>query len=378
MNYHFITSYARKSKKKLIRELWCASCLDAILIIGILALEIISLIVLHSTSNQNLALVGKQLVNFGIAGIVMLIVAKIPVHYWQNLSPWFFSIIVIVLVGVLMFGTSSKGGQRWINLGFLHFQPSEIMKITLPMMLAWYLADKRTPLGIKHLFWCLLIILLPMLLIAKQPDLGTAILVSLTGFWVILLAGVSWKVQFGGIMASLAIAPLGWKFMYSYQKMRLLIFLSPESDPLNRGYNVIQSKIALGSGGLWGKGWLHGSQAHLNFLPEATTDFAFAVCGEEFGFIGCLVIFSIFGIIISRALYIAANAQDTFSRLLSGSFSISIFCSVFVNVGMVSSILPVVGVPLPFISYGGSSVMMLLISLRIIMSINSNRRLISS
>ncbi len=378
MNYHFIATDSKKSKSRIVSKIWQSLHLDPTLFISIIVLAIIGFCLLYSTSNQNFFVVLKQLLNFTVAFIVMLIFAKIPVGRYQNIIPWFYGIVVLMLITVLIFGVISKGGQRWLRLGVFRFQPSEAMKIAVPMMLAWYLRDKIFPLNFKDLLRCLLIISIPVLLIAKQPDLGTAILVAITGFFVIILAGVSWRIVSGFMLVLAAATPIIWKCMYAYQKTRLLIFLSPESDPFNRGYNVIQSKIAIGSGGMFGKGWLQGSQSHLSFLPEASTDFAFAVYGEEFGFIGCLALFTIFSIIIGRALYISIHAQDTFSRLLVGSLTLSFFCSLFVNVGMVSSILPVVGVPLPFISYGGSSLIIFMASFGIIMSIHGNRRFISS
>ena len=377
MSRYFITS-ARESRKNIIAKIWRSLRLDPILFLSILFLEIIGLLLLYSTSNQNISLVLRQLLNFATALMAMLVFARIPVTRYQTIAPWFYSVVVLMLTLVLIFGAVAKGGQRWLGLGFMRFQPSEAMKITMPMMLAWYLRDKIFPLNFRSLLCCLIIILVPVLLIAKQPDLGTAVLVTITGALVIMLAGVSWKVAAGSFLAFIAVVPVIWRSMYSYQKMRLLIFLSPESDPFNKGYNVIQSKIAIGSGGWIGKGWLHGTQSHLSFLPEASTDFAFAVYGEEFGFIGSLVLIAFFGVIIGRSLYISANAQDTFARLLVGSLTMSFFCAVFVNVGMVSSILPVVGVPLPFMSYGGSSLMIFMASFGAIMSAQSNRKLMGS
>ncbi len=379
MNYNFINDYRKKPWKRALTKLWRFSCLDGGLLFGVVALGLIGLILLYSSSNHSFAVVGRQFFNFILAFLVMVFFAKLPVGYYQKLAPWIFGVTIMLLIVVAAFGVVSKGGQRWLNLGLLRFQPSELMKIAMPMMLAWYLKDKTFPLTLKNLMVCLLIIImLPVLLIAKQPDLGTAILVAVTGFLVILLAGIRLKVVLSLVALAGLVVPLLWRFMYAYQKMRLLIFLSPESDPFGKGYNIIQSKIAVGSGGFLGKGWLHGSQAHLQFLPEASTDFAFAVYGEEFGFLGCMVLFGIFAYLIFRALYISANAQDTFSRLLAGSLTLSFFCSFFVNIGMVTAILPVVGVPLPFISYGGSSLIIFMASFGVIMSIRAHRRLISS
>jgi len=246
------------------------------------------------------------------------------------------------------------------------------------MMLAWYLRDKVFPLHIKDLFFSCIIIIFPVLLIAKQPDLGTALLVATTGFFVLLLAGITWQIIVSAIGLMIVVLPIAWRFMHAYQKMRLFTFWSPERDPLGSGYNIIQSKIAIGSGGWFGKGWLQSSQAHLQFLPERSTDFIFAVYGEEFGFIGCLLLFLVFGYIIGRSLYISANAQDTFSRLFIGSLALSFFTYFFVNIGMVVGVLPVVGVPLPLVSYGGSSLITIMAGFGIIMSAQTHRKLIGS
>ncbi|MDR1057074.1 MAG: rod shape-determining protein RodA [Coxiellaceae bacterium] len=348
------------------------------LFLGIIILSIVGLGILYSASNQNLTLLGRQVANFGLAFLIMLILAQVPIYRYQFLVPWVFGLTLLMLLIVMNVGIISRGAQRWINLGWFRFQPSEIMKLAMSMMLAWYLRNKVFPLHLKDLFFSCLIIIVPVLVIAKQPDLGTALLVAATGCFVLLLAGITWKIIIGVSILVVAAVPIIWRFMHSYQKMRLLAFWSPEGDPFGSGYNIIQSKIAIGSGGWFGKGWLHGSQAHLQFLPERSTDFIFAVCGEEFGFIGCILLIGLFIYVIGRSVYISANAQDTSTRLLTGSLTLSFFTSFFVNIGMVLGVLPVVGVPLPLISYGGSSLIMFMASFGIIMSVQTHRRLIGN
>ena len=253
-----------------------------------------------------------------------------------------------------------------------------MMKIAMPMMLAWYLKDKNLPPDRKTLSMSLIILLVPVFIIAKQPDLGTALIIAATGIFVILLTGINWKLIGGSIIAIAIGVPFIWHFMHYYQKNRILTFLNPERDPLGSGYHIIQSKIAIGSGGFLGKGWLHGSQTHLQFLPEHSTDFIFAVCGEELGFIGCIVLIGLFTYLVARGLYISNRAQDTFDRLLAGSLILTFFLSFLVNIGMVIGLLPVVGLPLPLVSYGGSSIVTLMAGFGIIMSIHTHRKLLPS
>ena len=379
VNYYFITpDKNERTWHRLITRGARFLAVDGWLVAGILILETVSLFLLYSTGGHNLSLVIEQLLKFLLASGLMLILAKVPIHRYQPIATWFFLAVITILVMVLLFGTITKGGQRWFSLGRLRVQPAELMKLALPMMLAKYLSSKRLPLNLRDFLGALGIIVLPVLLIGKQPDLGTASLIALSGCIIILLAGIRWQVALWITALAAVVLPIGWNLMYDYQKMRLLTFLAPESDPLNRGYNAIQAKIALGSGGALGKGWLHGSQSRLHFLPEAPTDFAFAVYGEEFGFVGCMVLFGLFGLIIGRCLLISTRAQDTFSRLLVGGLSLSFFCSFFVNVGMVSSILPVVGVPLPFVSFGGSYLVIQMICFGIIISAHQHRKLIGS
>jgi rod shape determining protein RodA len=280
---------------------------------------------------------------------------------------------LLLLVAVMLMGKIGNGAERWLDLGLFRFQPSEIMKLAVPMMAAWYFDRNPFPISIKNLIIALLIIAVPAALIAKQPDLGTAIMVTFAGLSVVFLAGISLHILLGLTITLLCAAPLLWYVMYDYQKQRILMLLNPEQDPLGAGYHIIQSKIAIGSGGVFGKGWLVGSQSHLNFLPEHTTDFIFAVNGEEFGLIGCLILIILFVLISLRGLWIARQAQTNFTRLLAASLAMSFFLSAFVNMGMVMGILPVVGIPLPLISYGGTAMVTFLASFGVLMSIGTHR-----
>lgn len=282
-----------------------------------------------------------------------------------------------LLVAVLAVGDISMGAQRWLDLGVVRFQPSEIMKLAVPMMVAWYLADHHLPPDGLRLIVTALIVVIPTLLIAKQPDLGTALLVASAGTFVVFLSGIRWRYILLLAVLAAAAAPALWYLLHDYQRQRVLTFLDPENDPLGAGYHIIQSKIAIGSGGIYGKGWMNGTQSHLDFLPERTTDFIFAVFGEEFGMIGILLLLLLYLIIVLRCLYIATQAQETFTRLLAGSLGLTFFVYMFVNMGMVTGLLPVVGVPLPLISYGGTSLVTLLAAFGILMSIHTHRRLLA-
>ncbi|MFU8798186.1 MAG: rod shape-determining protein RodA, partial [Gammaproteobacteria bacterium] len=324
--------------------------LDLPLLFLLCLLSGVGLLILYSAGGKEMDIVLRQLTRMGLAFGLLFILAQISPKRYQLWAPWFFSAILILLVIVLLTGHIGKGAQRWLSLGFFRFQPSEFMKLAMPMMLAWYfhiqpLPPRKTSLLIASIF-----ILIPTLLVAKQPDLGTALLIATAGMAVVLFAGVSWKLLIGLGTFMAASAPILWHFLHHYQRERILTFLSPERDPLGSGYQIIQSKIAIGSGGFFGKGWLQGTQSHLQFLPEHTTDFIFAVAGEEFGFMGGLILILLFLLILLRGLYISINAQDTFSRLLAGSICLTFFVSLFVNINMVTGALPVVGVPLPLIS----------------------------
>lgn len=351
---------------------------DTPLLIGLLGLVVIGLIILYSASNQNLAIISKQTLRLLIAFAAMLLFAQIPPSVYRAWTPWIFIASFVLLLGVLIIGVAGKGAQRWLNLVFFKFQPSELMKLSVPMLLAWYCHDRSLPPSFLNLLVLVGIIAVPTLLVIKQPDLGTALLIAASGISVILLAGISGWWLLAGTLLALFIAPIGWHFMHDYQKLRVLTFLNPERDPLGAGYHIIQSKIAIGAGGFFGKGWLHGTQSHLQFLPEHTTDFIFAVCGEEFGLLGGIILLSFYFWITARGLYISMKAQDTFSRLLGGGLSLSFFIAAFVNIGMVSGLLPVVGIPLPLISYGGTSLITLIAGFGILMSIQTHRKLVGN
>ena len=350
--------------------------IDWVLLLGLLLLMGLGIIVLYSASGHDLAFVHRQLVRLGVGLLVMLLVAQINVHWLRLSSRSLYIIGVIMLTLVLLFGDVGKGAQRWLDLGLIRFQPSEIMKLAMPMMIAVYFADRRLPPTLSEIIMAAILVAIPMGLIIKQPDLGTALLVGAAGIVGIFFAGISWRILIGIAAGISAAGPLIWHFMHDYQRRRVLTFLNPESDPLGAGYHIIQSKIAIGSGGLYGRGWLHGSQAQLQFLPERTTDFIFSVYGEEFGFLGVLVLFSIYLFIIIRGFMIAYHAQDTYARLLAASLTMTFFVYFFVNAGMVSGLLPVVGVPLPLVSYGGTSMVTLMAGFGMLMAIQTERRLV--
>ena len=349
--------------------------MDPLLLLAILLLTATGLGVLYSAGDQSIELINRQATRLFLAFLVMLILAHIPSTSLRFWSPWIYGIGVILLLAVLFAGDVGKGAQRWLDLGFVRFQPSEMMKLATPMMLAWFLSDRSLPPSFRSLLVAAVLILVPTLLIARQPDLGTALLIFAAGFFVVFLAGMSWRLILLMLVGVAALLPVLWHFMHDYQRSRVLTLLDPERDPLGTGYHIIQSQIAIGSGGVYGRGWLNGSQSHLDFLPEQSTDFIFAVFAEEFGLIGGILLLSLYAFIIVRGLLIAAQAQDTYARLLGGSLSLTFFVYLFVNVGMVSGILPVVGVPLPLISYGGTSMVTLMAGFGMLMSINSHRRL---
>jgi rod shape determining protein RodA len=351
--------------------------IDPILLTGLLLLMAAGLGILYSASDGSIEVVQRQVIRLSIAFAVMFFVAQIPQHTLYLWAPWFFALGIVLLVLVLLAGDVGKGAQRWLNLYVIRFQPSEMMKLVTPMMLAWYLCEKPFPPKVTSLIISLGLVILPTMLIAKQPDLGTALLVATAGFFVVFFGGIRWRILFGSLFTMLALVPVLWQFMHDYQKQRVLTLFNPESDPLGSGYHIIQSMIAIGSGGIYGKGWLNGTQSQLDFIPERTTDFIFAVFAEEFGIMGAIVLLSLYAFIIIRGLYIAATAQDSFGRLLAGSLSMTFFVYLFVNVGMVSGILPVVGVPLPLVSYGGTSMVTLMAGFGMLMSISTNRRLIT-
>ncbi len=350
--------------------------LDAMLLFSLVALSTLGLFVLYSSAGGDDQLVIRQCVRLGIAFSAMALVARLRTQWLARWTPWLYGSGLLLLAAVLAFGDIGKGAQRWLDLGFVRFQPSEMMKLAVPMMVAWYLADKRLPPSPGRFLIAAALIVAPVLLIAKQPDLGTSLLIASSGFFVLFLAGLSWKLLGGLSLLVGAGAPVLWHFMHDYQRQRVITFLDPEQDPLGAGYHIIQSKIAIGSGGLFGKGWLNGTQAHLEFLPERSTDFIFAVLGEEFGLLGIIVLLVIYSIVIVRCIYIATQAQDTYSRLLGGSLAMTFFIYIIVNTGMVTGLLPVVGLPLPLVSYGGTSMVTLMAGFGILMSIHTHRKLL--
>jgi rod shape determining protein RodA len=377
---HFVDSVQSRLRTKdsgtQYRTIWQVLHLDIPLLMGLLALEVFSFFILYSASSQQLDVMVQRMLHIGIAMFVMFVMAQIHPMIYQRWSVWIYGVGVVLLIIVLVMGHISKGAQRWISLGVLHFQPSELMKIALLMAMAWYYAYRDLPPKMKDLLLTVSMILIPVVLTAKQPDLGTAVLLTVSGGCVLLFAGIRWRLVFCVILSGLVVLPILWRFMHDYQRQRILTFLNPERDPLGAGYHIIQSKIAIGSGGIFGKGWLQGTQAHLHFLPEHTTDFIFSVCGEDFGLFGSLILLIIYFYIIIRCFHIAACAQNTYTRLLAGSLTLMFFISVFINIGMVSGILPVVGLPLPLISYGGSSLMTIMASFGILMSIHKHRTLL--
>ncbi|MCW8994505.1 MAG: rod shape-determining protein RodA [Psychromonas sp.] len=347
--------------------------IDPLLLLGIFSLMGLSLTVLYSVGGYEMVI--KQLIRLVIALSSMIVLAQISPEMYQRWTPAIFLICVLLLVAVLVFGHIGKGAQRWLDLGFTKFQPSEIMKLMMPFMVAYYISQDTLPPKLKEICIALLIVIVPTLLIAIQPDLGTSILIASSGVFVLFLSGVSWLYISVAIAAVLAFIPILWFYlMHDYQRGRVLTLLNPEADPLGAGYHIIQSKIAIGSGGLWGKGWLQGTQSQLEFLPERHTDFIFSVFSEEFGFIRILLLLAIYLFIIGRGLWIANQAQDAFTKLVAGSITLTFFVYVFVNIGMVSGLLPVVGVPLPLISYGGTSIVTLLAGFGVLMSINTHKR----
>ena len=357
----------------MLRNLWqrLTAPIDPPLMMLASLLLVYALLVLASASPERL---GSQMINMCVALLVMRVVAQVPPQKMMHFALPVFIMGVMLLVAVALFGDISKGARRWLNLGFMRIQPSEIMKIAMPLMLAWYFQKHETYLRLREYAMATLILLLPVALIAKQPDLGTAILVMAAGFFVIFFAGLSWKVIVALVVAAVASAPLAWAMLRDYQRSRILTLIDPESDPLGKGFHIIQSTIAIGSGGIIGKGWGQGTQAQLEFIPERHTDFA--VLSEELGLIGITVLLVLYALLIGRGLMIAANAPTLFTRLLAGSITLIFFTYAFVNMGMVSGILPVVGVPLPFISYGGTSLVTLFLGIGILMSIHKHRMLV--
>ena len=358
-----------------LRQLWLQliAPLDPVLLLLSFLLLAYALLVVSSASFDRL---GAQLLNMCVALAVMRVAAGVSPQRLLRFALPIFAVGVVLLLAVALFGDISKGARRWLNLGFMRIQPSEIMKIAMPLMLAWFFQRHATHLRLREYAVAALILLIPVYLIARQPDLGTSILVLAAGFYVIFLAGLPWKIIIGLVAAGAAAAPFAWAHLHDYQRNRIMTLFDPEADPLGKGFHIIQSTIAIGSGGIIGKGWGQGTQAQLEFIPERHTDFIFAVLSEEFGLIGNTLLLVLYMLLIGRCMMIAANAPTLFTRLLAGSITMIFFTYAFVNMGMVSGILPVVGVPLPFVSYGGTSLVTLFLGVGILMSIHRHRMLL--
>jgi len=352
--------------------------IDSFLMACLLFTLMVGLFVLYSASGQNMGRVYGQGMNIIVALSFMWIAANIAPNQLERVALPLYALGVLLLIGVALFGEISHGARRWLHLGIVRIQPSEIMRIAMPMMLAWYFSKREGKPNTADFAIGGILLLIPVVLIMKQPDLGTSLLVGASGFYILFLAGLSWRFLLGGAVLLAALSPVFWSMLHDYQRRRIEILLDPTQDPLGAGYHTIQAIIALGSGGTAGKGWLNGTQTQLDFLPERTTDFIFAVFGEEFGFMGNLLLLLLFSVIIMRGLIIASQAQSTFSRLLAGSITLTFFTYAFVNIGMVSGILPVVGVPLPLISYGGTSMVTLCLSFGILMSIQTHKKLVAT
>jgi rod shape determining protein RodA len=352
--------------------------LDGPLIIGLGLVAVYGLIILYSASGQSAPTIYRTLGRLALGTVAMLVLAQVNPNFLRRTSPWLYVFGVVLLLIVDGMGHIGKGAQRWLDLGIIRFQPSELMKLAVPMTVAWFLHERALPPSWQLLLLLTGVVLVPVGLVAMQPDLGTAALIAIAGALVIVMAGLSVRIM--GALAALGAvgAWFGWNFMHDYQRKRVLTFLDPQTDPLGAGYHIIQSQIAIGSGGVFGKGWMNGSQAQLEFLPERSTDFIFAVVGEEFGLLGQGLLLLLYLFVVSRALYLSTQTQDTFARLVAGSLALTFFVYVFINAGMVSGLLPVVGVPLPLVSYGGTSVVTLLAGFGILMALYSHRKLVSS
>ena len=355
--------------------LWQRIHIDPWLTLLLLTVCCIGLTILYSASTQDSSMVIRQMVSYGVAFAVMFAMAQIPPSIYRSFTPVFYVLGLILLVLVDVIGEVRMGAQRWINLpGFGSVQPSEFMKLGMPMMCAWFLSKRDLPPSASSIAITLALIVVPVLLIAKEPDLGTSLLVAASGIFVLFLAGLSWRVISGAAVLAVPLIAVAWNFLlHDYQRTRVLTLLNPEADMQGAGWNIIQSKTAIGAGGLTGKGYLEGTQSHLYFLPEAHTDFIIAAFSEEFGLLGVMLLMFLYACLLTRALYIAFTHPDVYSRLLAGAVAMSFFVYVFVNVGMVGGILPVVGVPLPFVSYGGTAIVTLMAGFGLLMSIHTHK-----
>jgi rod shape determining protein RodA len=352
--------------------------IDGPLVTGLALIAVYGLIVLYSASGQSVPTIIRTVVRIILGAIAMLVLARVNPNFLRRTTPWLYLVGVFLLIIVAAFGHIGLGAQRWLSVGFVRFQPSELMKLAVPMMCAWYLHERPLPPTFISLLLLTGLILVPVGLVAVEPDLGTAALIGVAGVLVVVMAGLQVRIMAAAMALATVGAWFGWRFMHDYQRKRVLTFLDPQTDPLGAGYHIIQSQIAIGSGGLFGKGWMNGSQAQLDFLPERSTDFVFAVIGEEFGLIGLALLLLLYMFVTGRAIYLAMQTQDTFARLLAGSLALTFFVYVFINAGMVTGLLPVVGVPLPLVSYGGTSVVTLLAGFGILMALYSHRKLVSS
>ena len=350
--------------------------LDLPMVFLLLVISAYGLLILYSAGGQRTDPVMSQGLTILAGVVVMVLAAQISPIFYRRMAPWIFLAGLATLVLVYFFGLEIKGSRRWLRIpGVISFQPSEIMKLVLPLILAWYFHDRHLPPKARHVFWSLVIIAIPVMLIAFQPDLGTSLIIGASGLFVLLLAGIQWRLVFSAIGIGVISAPALWFVLRDYQRQRILTLLNPESDPLGAGWNIIQSKTAIGSGGLFGKGLFQGTQSHLDFLPESQTDFIIAVLGEELGFAGVVFLLILYILLVGRGVILSVQAQDTFGRLLCGSITFTFFVYVFVNIGMVSGILPVVGVPLPLVSFGGTSILTLFAGFGILMSVHTHRRI---
>ncbi|TAM09788.1 MAG: rod shape-determining protein RodA [Nevskiaceae bacterium] len=370
-------STASEPKPVRVRRL-ILSHVDPWLLMLLLGVGAVGLVTLYSAGDHSLSMVIDQAERLALGFAVMIAVAQLSPEWLRSVAPWLYAFSLLLLLVVLAVGDHGKGAQRWLVVGPLRFQPSELMKLGMPLAIAAYLHVRALPPSIWTTLGALAIIGVPVGLIALQPDLGTAVLVLAAGVLALYFGGLRWRWVALALGAVAAAAPLLWMHLHDYQRERLMIFLNPELDPLGAGYHITQSKIAIGSGGLWGKGWLMGTQAKLDFLPEAHTDFIFSVYGEEMGLIGALVLLSLYAAIVGRCLVIAMRGQDTFQRLLAAALGVTFFVYVFINIGMVIGLLPVVGVPLPMVSYGGTSVVSLLAGFGMLMSLHTHRKLLTN
>ena len=351
---------------------------DNFLLAGLLLLMLVGLLVLYSATDANLSRVSNQLINMLVALAIMWLVANIPLQHIMRLAVPLYMTGLILLIGVALFGEMQNGARRWLNIGVTRIQPSELMKLAVPLMMAWYFDKHEVTLRLRDYAVATLLLILPLLLILRQPDLGTTLLIASSGFYVLFLAGLSWRIIAGLLVVSLGSLPVLWVMLHDYQRRRIMTLFDPTQDPLGAGYHTIQSTIAIGSGGVIGKGWQQGTQTHLDFLPEKSTDFIFAVFSEEFGLVGNTALLLLYMVVIGRGMMITANASTQFTRLVAGSITLTFFTYIFVNIGMVVGILPVVGVPLPLISYGGTSMVTMLLGFGILMSIETHPKLVKT